>query len=133
MIQSFFKQKVKFFVLLLFLSFIFVSLPASLLAQGSVGYGVEETIGAIDNSAALTKNAEPERTAGRMIGAILTWTGVLFLVLIFTGGIIWMTAGGNEQQVAKAKNLILAAILGLVIVMSAYAITAYIGRSLTQP
>ncbi len=43
-----------------------------------------------------------------------------------------MTAQGNEQQIEKAKNLIISAIIGIVVVMSAYAITAYIGGTLGQ-
>jgi hypothetical protein len=43
-----------------------------------------------------------------------------------------MTAQGNEEQVGKAKNLITAAVIGLIIVVSAYAITAYIGGKLTE-
>jgi len=37
-----------------------------------------------------------------------------------------MTAQGNEQQVTKAKDLITNSIIGLIIVLAAYAITAFI-------
>jgi hypothetical protein len=41
-----------------------------------------------------------------------------------------MLARGNEQEVEKAKNLIQAAVIGLMIVLSAYAITAFIGQAI---
>jgi hypothetical protein len=37
-----------------------------------------------------------------------------------------MTAGGNEEQVAKAKKNISNAVIGLVIILSAYAVTWFI-------
>lgn len=67
---------------------------------------------------------------GTVVGAGLALIGLVFLILMIYGGLMWMTARGNEQQVGKAKQLILAAIIGLFIVLSAYAITAYIGYSL---
>ncbi len=65
---------------------------------------------------------------GRIIGAGLAFIGTLFFVLIVYGGFIWMMARGNEQEVAKAKELITAAVIGLIIVLSAYAITVYLGE-----
>lgn len=102
--------------------------------SASDNYGLEETAGYTADGESLKNKlieSSPETIAGKLIGALLTWTGVLFLVLIFAGGITWMTAQGNEQKVEKAKQLIVAAIIGLLIVLSAYAITAYIGGTLT--
>ena len=52
--------------------------------------------------------------------------GVIFFVLIIYGGILWMTAGGNDTQVKKAQNIIQRAAIGLLIVVLAYAITYFI-------
>jgi hypothetical protein len=41
-----------------------------------------------------------------------------------------MTAGGNEDQIDKARNIIFAAIVGLIIVAAAYAITRFVGQTL---
>ncbi|MEA3463465.1 MAG: hypothetical protein U9R14_00025 [Patescibacteria group bacterium] len=70
-------------------------------------------------------------TIGKVIGAGLAFIGILFFILMIYGGIIWMMARGNEQEVEKAKDLIYAAVIGLIIVLAAYAITAYIGGALT--
>lgn len=69
---------------------------------------------------------------GVLVGSILSFIGVIFMVLIIFGGFQWMTARGNDQQVEKAKNLIIQSIIGLIIILSAYAITAFIGRQLTK-
>lgn len=73
-------------------------------------------------------------TIGRIIGAGLSLVGIIFFVLLVYGGFLWMTARGNEAQVKEAKDLITAAVIGLIVVLSAYAITAFIGQQLfTQP
>ncbi len=68
---------------------------------------------------------------GRIVGALLSFVGVLFLILMIYGGIMWMTARGNEQQVEKARSLIVAAIIGIIITLAAYAITMFVGNILT--
>ena len=60
---------------------------------------------------------------GRIIRIILTFLGVLFLILMIYGGYIWMMARGNEQEVEKAKNIIKNALMGLIVVLAAYVIT----------
>lgn len=67
-----------------------------------------------------------ESTIGGVVQAILSFLGVVFLILMIYGGFLWMTAKGNEEQVTKAKNLIVAAIIGIIIVISAYAISYFV-------
>ncbi len=70
--------------------------------------------------------------AGTIIGTILAFIGVLFLILMIYAGLMWMTAGGNEQTVDKSKSLIINAVIGLIIVLAAYAITAFVGNTFIQ-
>jgi TRAP-type C4-dicarboxylate transport system permease small subunit len=63
---------------------------------------------------------------GAIIQATLSLLGIIFIILMIYGGGLWMTAKGNEQQVDKAKGLIIAAIIGLVIVVAAYAISYFV-------
>ena len=56
--------------------------------------------------------------------------GVIFFILIIYGGILWMTAGGNDTQLKNAQKTITTAVIGLIIVLSAYAITMFIGQAL---
>ena len=64
-------------------------------------------------------------TANLIIRTILGLLGTIFLGLIVYAGILWMTAGGNEEKATKAKTLIFQATIGLVIVLSAYSITFF--------
>lgn len=110
-----------------FVSFAFLFVPVEQVSAGE-GYGLGSTGGEVEG---LEKGEDPRAIIGDIIGAVLTFVGVLFLILVIYGGLLWMTARGNEQQIEKAKNLIGAAIIGLIIVLSAYAITAFIGTQLT--
>ena len=65
-----------------------------------------------------------------IIKRVLELLGFIFVVLMIYAGIIWMTAGGNEKQVEKAKNIISRAAIGLIIIVSAYAITYFIFANL---
>jgi len=67
---------------------------------------------------------------GRIIAVGIGLVGVIFLVLMVYGGFLWMTARGDEQKVEKSKELITAAVIGLVIVLAAYVITNFVVSNL---
>jgi hypothetical protein len=76
------------------------------------------------------KVVQPEQVAAKLINTALSFLGVIFLVLMIYGGFTWMTARGNDQAVDKAKDIIIAAVIGMVIVVSAYAITYFVVEQL---
>lgn len=61
-----------------------------------------------------------------IIRVILSFLGILAVIIILWGGFIWMTAMGDETKVDKAKTLIIAGIVGIVIILSAYAIAEFV-------
>ena len=69
---------------------------------------------------------------GGIVGLILSFVGVIFLILTIYAGIMWMTAQGNSAQVEKAKDLLINALIGLVIITAAYSITTFVGQNLTK-
>lgn len=66
------------------------------------------------NSAILT-GSEMDKYIGGLIGIILSFAGVIFLVLIIVAGYTWMTAQGVEEKITKAKQLLTSGIVGAVI------------------
>lgn len=48
--------------------------------------------------------------------------GVLFVLLFLVGGVMYLTAAGNDDQSKKAKQLLFDAVIGLVIVVVAWAV-----------
>ena len=63
---------------------------------------------------------------GLIVRAALTLLGVIFFALTIYGGFLWLYAGGNEEQVKKAKAIITRAIIGLIITLFAGGITQFV-------
>lgn len=70
--------------------------------------------------------------AGTVINVALGILGIVFLVLIVYGGMLWMLSEGDDTKVGKARGLIFHSIIGLIVVLAAYAITSFIVLSLIQ-
>ncbi len=69
---------------------------------------------------------------GGIVGLILSFVGIIFLILTIYAGLMWMTAQGNSAQVDKAKELLINALIGLIIVTAAYSITSFVGNQLVK-
>lgn len=65
-----------------------------------------------------------------IIQTALSLIGVIFLLLVIYGGYNWMTAAGDNSKVETAKNTITRAVIGLVVVLAAYAISYFVIQSL---
>lgn len=61
-----------------------------------------------------------------IIKVFLALLGIIFVVLLVLAGYKWMTAMGNEDKVSEAKGQITTAIIGLLIILAAYAITKFV-------
>ncbi|MDP3244635.1 MAG: pilin [bacterium] len=97
--------------------------------QGTPPKGITEAGGLLKDAgsrAGFKQTDEPEVVAGKIIQGALVIMGTIFGILVIYGGYLWMQARGNEEYVKKAKGILEAAIIGIVIVMGAYAITAFI-------
>lgn len=66
-----------------------------------------------------------------VIKAFLGLLGVIFIFLVVIAGYKYMTANGDEGQIEDALGSIKTAIIGLIIIVSAYAITAFVFKSLS--
>jgi len=115
-------------IIILFAFILFTLLVGDFALAGGIGdaFGSKLTDVAGSQGAGYETGANPDTMIGNIIKAAISFVGVVFLVLMIYGGYLWMTARGNEQQVEKAKNLISAAIIGLIIVILSYAISAYL-------
>lgn len=86
-------------------------------------YGLSKT-GAV--AGINTKSSSLSSIVGEVIKGALGLTGIIFLVLLIYAGYIWMIARGNTEKVEKSLNTMKAAVIGIVIVALAYAITNYV-------
>lgn len=93
-----------------------------------VGVGLEgatETLEQVGTETELGQTSLPA-LIGNIINIVLGLLGLIFVVLIVYGGFLWMTAGGGKEQIDKAKGILTNSIIGLIIVIAAYAISAYV-------
>jgi hypothetical protein len=94
-------------------------------------FGGDET-GAEFASIAGLGEADLVDTIASIIRIALGFLGVIAVVIILLGGFKWMTAGGNDDKVKEAKKLIFSGIIGLVIIISAYAIASFVIDSIVS-
>lgn len=62
-----------------------------------------------------------------LITIVMIIAGLIFLVMLIIGGVRWIVSGGDKAQTEAARGQITAALIGLVIVFSAYAIATLVG------
>jgi len=110
-------------------SFVLVCLVLFVCASAVLAVDVQTPLGKAGTAMGFEENPDSGELP-RKIGAILkVFIGALSIVLagyIVFGGYLWMSAGGNEEQIKKAKAHITNAIIGLVICLFAYAITSFV-------
>lgn len=98
------------------------ALPMIALAQqGTIDVG----LGPVQNAVGYTTR-DLRAVIGDIIRAVLGFLGVVAIVIILIGGFKWMTAGGSDEKVGDAKKWLISGIIGLAIVLAAYAITTYV-------
>jgi hypothetical protein len=76
-------------------------------------------------------STDPRTIVGNIIKVALTILATLAVVIIIIGGFKWMTAIGNEEQIEEAKKILMAGIIGLVIILAAWALAYFLVNSLT--
>lgn len=95
---------------------------AAVHAQGSDGFfGLNTAAG----GTGLPKD-ELVKTVGRLIQEVLSYLGVLFLILMLYSGFLYMTAQGDPKKIDTAVGIIRGAVIGLVIIAASYALAAFV-------
>lgn len=120
MVRKYFK-----IILLVWLVAVFI-LPRLVLAEGNPALDKLQNIGTINGPYASADEFGLSQIIGIVIQAALGLVGAIFLVLMLYAGYNWMIARGDEEKVTKAKDTITRAIIGIIIVVGAYAIWAYV-------
>lgn len=120
-------RKILSFVLSMFVMAVLV-LPVVASAQGisandlGIQYGTYTGLG--------TKDVR--QTIATIIRTAMGLLGIVAVVIILVGGFEWMTAGGNEDKTKEAKKRIMYGVIGLAIILSAYAIAQFVVSSLVN-
>lgn len=118
-----------FFSLIVLIGFlpglVFADSPSLKNAFGNGG-----KLDAVSGNAGFTTGADPSGAINPIISntisIVLSFLGVIFLLLAIRAGYLWMTAQGDAKKVEEAKDILTRAVIGLIVVVSAYAISAYV-------
>lgn len=76
--------------------------------------------------AGLTQTDYATIVANILTKILLPLVGAIFVILFIYGGFLWMTSAGNDEKINKAKKIFTYAVIGVLVVSSAYSITLFI-------
>lgn len=132
----FFKNKKFFLVIVAFLTIGTIFFGANLFWAQSAGavkdYGQETARQVADLQDTVAGAHNIMELVGVIIGLALSVVAAVFFILILYAGGVWMTAMGNSERVSKAKETLETSAIGLVIVLSAYAIANFVFNALNK-
>ncbi len=106
--------------------------PAQVLAAENPftkGATLANTVG---TSAGITTSRGLPEIIGSIINVGLGFLGIVFLVLLLYAGFLWMTAQGEPKSVDKAKEMLKQSVIGLIIIVAAFAISNFVLISLVN-
>ena len=83
------------------------------------------------NSIGFSRKDQREIVAN-IIKILLGFLGTIAVVLIIYAGFLWMTAAGKPDNTKKAKDIMSAAVTGLVIILISYGITVFVTNALSN-
>src|SRR3989344_2445329 len=100
---------------------------ATILAPlATFGATIDFGLNDIGNNIGLSSNTNVNVVAANIIRVILGFLGLIAVVIVLYAGFQWMTAAGNEEKITSAPGAPTAGVIGLVIILAAYAITAFV-------
>lgn len=92
----------------------------------SAALNLHENLNSVGTNIGYNTSGSLPTTIGNIIKVIIGLIGLIALIIFIVGGFLWMTAGGDEEQVKKAKDLMKNAVIGIAIVVLAYVATDFI-------
>ena len=125
-----FSKKFLSFCLLFIITIIILSLGQLVNAQ--VGLESQTGMNDIEQAYGGYSNQDLRTLAAKIVRVLLGFLGVIFIGLLVFSGFKYMTAGGNEEDTKKATAMIKNSVIGLIIILSAWAISHYIVLMLVQ-
>ncbi|MBT3865396.1 hypothetical protein HOE67_00145 [Candidatus Peregrinibacteria bacterium] len=77
----------------------------------------------------VTPTVDLARGVNEIVGItnfIVSYVGPVLLLLLLIGGVLYLTSGGEEENMNRAKRLIIAALIGVVVIYGAFAVVSTI-------
>jgi len=130
-----FKKNIKWYIIItvVLLNFLLINSTMAGFIGGQTSQDLQRQMGETGRTGYGGVTPTPASLAelvATIIKAFLGLLGIIFVVLIIYAGYGWMTAAGEEEKVNKAKDTLKQAVIGLIIIIAAYAITYFVFSNL---
>ena len=102
---------------------LFKALPVSAAASAAqkITAGLDAT-----NALPNLSTSSPTVIIGKLIQVTLSVTGIVFLIITVYAGVLYLIAAGDADKVKKAKSMLVTSVIGIVIILTAYALAAFV-------
>lgn len=128
-------DKFKKITTLIIAIFTFAFIPLQSVNGGTFIDSARDKLGSAGQAANAPSAQSEKEGLGTLIGSairvVLQLVGVIFLVMMVYAGFLWMTSRGQEDKIEKARDIMTATVIGIFIVITAYAITVLVTGSIT--
>jgi len=121
------KRLLSIFLLLFIGSTVFLAQGIRPLKAEGIKDAFDKNLKAFNAGAGYTEPKENDIFVyiGQAVQLMLIALGIIFFCLVLYGGFEWMQAMGNDEKVKKAQDILRNAVIGLVIVVAAYALSNF--------
>lgn len=103
---------------------------APVTSLGETGGAMTGNLGIFFSKSFYKNPVNPSQAIAMLILFLLSLIGLIFVLLMIYGGFRWLTAQGNQGQVDEARAVIINAVLGAIVVFSAYSIVSFFLKNL---
>lgn len=84
----------------------------------------------LESPLSITSPTEIPKLIGMILRTLFAVIGVVALVIFIYGGVLWMTAFGDDQRVKKGWDTMIWAALGLIVIFGSYIAVDFILRAI---
>lgn len=106
---------------------LFIAIAAIFLLGNFVLAGTSADLGLNYAAGTGLSNTQDIRiTIAKIIRIALGFLGIIAISLIIYAGWLWMASAGNPEKIEQAKKILQNAVIGLIIILSAFAIVSFI-------
>lgn len=121
----------KYFIIIIIFASLFGFVPnvvSALTPAEILNANIKENLNAGKTSAGFEGAVDPRIIVTSMIQVALSFVGIIFVALIFYGGFLFFTAGGENEKIEKGTKIFKTAIVGLAIILFSYGIVFYVDK-----
>jgi len=119
-------SKLRLFFTIVIIMVIFLAVPqvAFSASTSSFNHTMIETLKIFGINIGMS-DVDPRTIIARLIRVAMGFVGIIMVLMILSSGALMMTSGGDEDKIKKAKSTFFNAVIGLIIIFSAYSIVTF--------